>query len=139
MNLNSVLYRVEVFKLQVSNIIIKKKHYTIAALKDELTRTLSSAAEYNINQQSNHIEIDYKYYRYAHKLLYTINLAKPIPTFEINISDLSRELKQELQELNRESLTDVVIDTISRLYEGVNSDYFHTTGIRGKIKWRFIN
>ena len=127
-------------KLQITDpVIYKKKYYTTSALKDELTRTLSSAAEYNINQQSNHIEIDYKYYRYAHKLLYTINLAKPIPTFEINISDLSRELKQELQELNHETLSEVVIDTISRLYEGINSDYFHTNGIRGKIKWRFIN
>ena len=57
------------------NTVIKKKYYTTAALKDELTRTLSSAAEYNINLQSNHIEIDYKYYRYAQKLLYLTSIS----------------------------------------------------------------
>jgi hypothetical protein len=124
--------------LQVSNIVIKKRHYTIAALKDELTRTLSSAAEYNVNEQSKHIEIDYKYYRYARQLLYLTSLAKEIPVFEIRQSDIPMELKNELERLDEETLDEVIVDSICRLYESVNFKHFHESGVRGKIKWRIL-
>lgn len=126
-------------KLQITDPVInKKRYYTIAALKDELIKQLSSMLETSGNTENNDENTIYKYHIYAKKLLYRINLAKPVPIFEISIADLSQEIVQELQELDQETLNEVVIDAISRLYESVNFDYFHTTEIRGKIKWGFV-
>ena len=126
-------------KLQIADPIInKKRYYTIAALKDELTKQLSSTLETRGNCENNDENTVYKYHNYAQKLLYEINLLKPIPVFEISIADLSQELVQELQILHEETLNEVIIDAISRLYESVNFDYFHTVEIRGKIKWVFV-
>ena len=124
-------------KLQISD-PENKKYYTTAALKDELTKQLSSKLETFGNSENKDENTVYKYHKYAKKLLYEINLAKPIPIFEISVTDLSQELVQELQMIYEEILNEVVIDAISRLYESVNFDYFHTAEIRGKIKWRFV-
>ena len=126
-------------KLQITDPVInKKKYYTTAALKDELTKQLSSRLETFGNSENNDENTVYKYRKYAKKLLYEINLLKPTPVFEISVSDLSQELVQELQMLHEEILNEIIIDVISRLYESVNFDYFHTVEIRGKIKWRFV-
>jgi hypothetical protein len=123
-------------KLQIADPVInKKKYYTTAALKDELTKQLSSRLETSGNTENNDENTVYKYHKYAQKLLYEINL---LTIFEINVSDLSQELVQELQMLHEEILNEIIIDAISRLYESVNFDYFHTVEIRGKIKWRFV-
>ena len=116
----------------------KLRYFTTAALKDELTRQLSSAAVYNVNPDILHIEINYKYHEYAHKLLHYINLTKPVSVFEIKLSDLSQELVHELQLLHPETLNEVIIDAISRLYESIDFKYFHESGVRGKIRWKFV-
>lgn len=120
-------------KLQVPDPVIKK-YYTTAALKDRLTKQLSSTLETNGNSENT----VYKYHEYAKKLLYKINIFKPIPIFEISIVDLSQELIKEFQMLHDETLNEIVIDAISRLYECVDFDYYRTSEIRGKIKWRFV-
>jgi len=125
--------------LQITDPVInKKKYYTTAALKDELTKQLSSTLEANSNSENNDENTVYKYHKYAQKLLYEINLLKPTPVFEISLADLSQELIQELQMLHEEILNEVVIDAISRIYESVNFDYVHTAEIRGKIRWVFV-
>ena len=108
-------------KLQITDPVInKKRYYTTAALKDELTKQLSSTTlEIQANSKNNDINTVYKYHKYAQKLLYEINLLKPTPVFEISIADLSQELVQELQMLHEEILNEVVIDAISRLYHNM--------------------
>ena len=138
--LKSILMEEEVtlVNLQQADSKIEKRYYTTTALKDELTKQLSSMLETTGNIENNDENTVYKYHKYSQKLLYEINLLKPSPVFEISIADLSQELIQELQMLHEEILNEVVIDAISRLYESVNFDYFHTVEIRGKIKWRFV-
>ena len=124
-------------KLQISD-PENKKYYTTAALKDELTKQLSSKLETFGNSENNDENTVYKYRKYAKKLLYEINLAKPSPVFEISLADLSQELIQELQMLHEEILNEVIIDAISRLYESVNFKRFRESRIISKIKWRFV-
>ena len=133
-----IINRTVVKLTELENTILKKRYYTTAALKDALTKQLSSMLETRGNCENNDENTVYKYHKYAQKLLYEINLLKPTPVFEISIADLSQELIQELQMLHEEILNEVVIDAISRLYESVNFDYFHTVEIRGKIKWVFV-
>lgn len=121
----------------------EKRKFTTAALKDELTKQLSSKIEIVGNPETLDIDIRFKYHVLAGKLLYRINLARPVPVFEINLSDLSLELVAGLEELvvgdDDSALDDIAKDAISRMYESVNSDYFHTSGVRGKIRWRFVD
>ena len=92
-------------KLQITDPVInKKKYYTTAALKDELTKQLSSMLETSGNTENHDENTVYKYRKYAKKLLYEINLLKPSPVFEISLADLSQELIQELQMLHRRNL-----------------------------------
>lgn len=130
---------VEVVKLQTSESEIEKRYYTTAALKDELAIRLSSTAEYHIDPKFGHIEIDYKYYAYARKLLYLTGISiNEFPVFEIQLLDISKEVQFELEQLDDETLNEVVVDAISRLYESINFRYFHTSSIGGKIRWKFV-
>ena len=128
-------------KLQISDPgINKKRYYTTAALKDELALQLSTTADYKIDSKTNHIEIKYKYHHYAQKLLGLTSIGKieDIHDFEIKLSDLSPILKQELENLDNETLNEVVVDAISRHYESINFKRFRESRIISKIRWRFI-
>ena len=124
--------------------VIKKRYWTRSALKDQLTLELSSAADYKVDIKEKHIEIYHKYFEYGRRNLYLINLAqdvKYIPVFEIKKSDLSPELVYELEQLNDdndETLNEVVIGGIANLYESINFEYFHKSGILGKIRWEIV-
>jgi len=48
------------------------------------------------------------------------------------------ELQNELEGLDEETLDEVIVDSICRLYESVNFKHFHESGVRGKIKWRIL-
>ena len=120
--------------------ILKKRYYTIAALKDELALQLSTAANYKIDYETKHIEIKYKYHHYAQKLLCLTSISKieDVSDFEIKLYDLSPILKQELENLDKETLNEVVVDAICRLYESINFKQFRENRIKGKIRWRFV-
>jgi len=127
---------------EIKNTVIKKRYWTVSALKDQLTLELSSAADINVDYKGKHIEIDHKYFEYARKNLYLINLAqdvKYIPVFQIKKSDLSPELVYELEQLDDDkTLNEVVIGAIANLYESINFEYFHKNGIFGKIRWEIV-
>ena len=112
--------------------------YSVSALKDELTLRLSSVADYNIDIKTGHIEIYHKYYEYGRKILFLINLAKEIPVFELNKTDLSPVLISQLADLDEKTLNEVIVEAIANLYESIAFDYFHKNGVRGKIKWKIV-
>ena len=122
------------------NTITKKRYYTTAALKDELALQLSTAANYKIDSETKRIEIKYKYHHYAQKLLCLTSISKieDVSDFEIELSDLSPILKQELENLDKETLNEVVIDAICRIYESVSFKLFRESRIISKIRWRFV-
>ena len=95
-------------KLQITDPVInKKRYYTIAALKDELIKQLSSMLETSGNTENNDENTVYKYHIYAKKLLYRINLAKPVPIFEISIrlldligqAEMDNEIRKTVKKL----------------------------------------
>lgn len=122
--------------------VIKKRYWTRSALKDQLTLELSSASDYKVDIKEKHIEIYHKYFEYARRNLYLINLAqdiKYIPTFQIKKSDLSPELVYQLEQLDdNETLNEIIISGIANFYESINFEYFHKSGILGNIRWEIV-
>ena len=109
--------------------IIKKRYWTVSALKDRLTLELSSSADCKIDTKEKHIEIYRKYFKYARENLYLTNLAqdvKDIPIFKIKKLDFSPELVYQMEHLDDETLNEVIISGIARLYESINFEFFHT-------------
>ena len=109
--------------------IIKKRYWTVSALKDRLTLELSSSADCKIDTKEKHIEIYRKYFKYARENLYLTNLAqdvKDIPIFKIKKLNFSPELVYQMEHLDDETLNEVIISGIARLYESINFEFFHT-------------
>jgi hypothetical protein len=110
-----------------------------AAIRDELSSQLGSAAIYEITNDG-HIIIDHKYYTGAEYVLYRVSIWKPLPVFVINCSDLSEQLLNELEQLkNRDPMLfdKTVTEAIQSLMESVNQRYYHVSGAAFKVSWRF--
>jgi hypothetical protein len=112
--------------------------WTIGCLIDELAFCLSSVASYVIKEDTNQIHITHKYYDQAEWMFHRINVWKPTPEFVINISDLTTRLKKELKEISStpETLNDVITQAVARIFEAVNFELYHKSGIAGKLRWR---
>jgi hypothetical protein len=108
--------------------------------EDELFLHLSSYPETEILNK-NEILIRHPYQEEAEFLLYQINLAKPIPNFIIFDCLLPKKLRQELIDVKNydiEEFNRIVTNALKRLYESIDYEYFHLSGIGGKIYWRFL-
>ena len=118
---------------------ISDEFWTTNRLIDKLVNRLGSKNIYNINEDSKEIRITHKYYDQAEWVLYHINIHKPAPQFVINLSDLSRKLKEEISSLRSTptTLNEVITAAVRRILEAVNPEYYHVNGIHGKVKWRF--
>jgi hypothetical protein len=123
-------------------------NYTTAAVKDELTYQLSSAAKYNIKQDKDtgawYIEdhLTCKYHDRAEFVLARINIwnASRPPVFVIDTSDLSLRLRNELDILKETSpiqFERIVTEAVQTLMEGINQRYYHIAGLPYKVTWRF--
>jgi hypothetical protein len=125
--------------------------WSISKIEEELVLHLSSYSDAeiknsysSINSNCNTIEeivIKYPYQEQAKRILYKINLANRPLVFNIYNNTLSPKLKEELIHLrntNIEVFNEVVTNSIKRLYESINFQYFHINGIGGKIKWTII-
>jgi hypothetical protein len=123
-------------------------YHTTAAVKDELTYQLSSAAKYNIKQDKDtgawYIEdhLTCKYYEHAEFVLTRINIwhhSRP-PVFVINTSDLSLRLRNELNILKESSPKEfdkLVTEAVQTLMEDINQRYYHIADLPYKVTWRF--
>jgi hypothetical protein len=112
--------------------------WTKGRLIDELTFRLSSFNSCIIKEDTHEIHITHKYHDQAEWMFHRINVWKPTPEFVINVSDLTTRLKKELKEIssNPETLNDVVTQAVARIFEAVNFELYHKSGIAGKLRWR---
>ncbi len=78
-----------------------------------------------------------KYERRAEFILYRINLYKPAPVFEIYENEIPEDLRAELDELDEDSLDDIMVETIYRLLDLLNVSKFKIDVPRRSIRWEF--
>ena len=57
--------------------------------------------------------------------------------FIIFTEDIPEALAKELESLGNVKMKRVIINAVLSIYDSVDSEYSHTNGIYGKIKWRF--
>jgi len=125
--------------------------WSISKIEDELVLNLSSYydaeikeenySNININSNIKEIIIKHPYQEQAKNILYKINLANRPLVFKIYINTLSPKLKEELNHLyktNEEVFYEIVTNSVKRLYESIDFQYFHMNGIGGKIAWTII-
>src|SRR5712691_6465805 len=67
-----------------------------------------------------------KYCNQAFDLL-SIGACNPVPYFVINLSDLPKELRTELSSLDKHTRQFVLKQAVSRIFEDINSDLFHSS------------
>src|SRR5689334_22071999 len=88
---------------------VRLQSLTTAAIKDELTYQLSSKVTIKVNVDKStkvaYLQISQKYYERAEFVLYRINIWNPSkpPLFIINISDLTKSMQYELDQLKLRS------------------------------------
>jgi hypothetical protein len=127
-----------------------KLPWSNSKIEDELVLHLNSHCDAeinenysNINNNSNikEIVIKYQYQEQAKGIIYKINLANRPLVFNIYSNTLSPKLKEELNNLyntNKEIFNEIVTNSVKRLYESIDYQYFHINGVGGKIAWKII-
>ncbi len=116
--------------------------YSEAGLEDALVGSLSSCNTFYLEETRNHqqtICIKWSYLEQAETLLYKINLYHPLPEFVIYIEDIPQVIQQEINHLNEITVKKTFTNVVRRIYESVNPDYFHISGIYGKVKWKLVS
>lgn len=114
-------------------------NYTLAALEDELVKTISSHNIIHIEEDDDgneYIRIMHDYLEQAEWLLYRINVYQPILEFIIFEDDIPKRLVKALERQGKKGMYCIVTNAVRRVLESVNEEYFHTNGIYGKVKWR---
>src|SRR5215203_1347223 len=126
--------------------------WSISKIEDELVLHLSSYYDAelkdesygNVESYNNNIKeivIKHPYQEQAKDILFKINLANRPLVFNIYSNTLFPKLKEELHHLyktNKEIFNEIVTNSIKRLYESIDYQYFHMNGIGGKIVWTII-
>ena len=114
--------------------------YTEAALADELTIVFSSKNDCDLYEDENgnvSLHIFRPYLNQAEGLIYHINVYEHPPEFVIWKEDIPEALAKALKSLKKVRMKKVITEAVRRLYESVDPDYFHSSGIYGKAFWRF--
>jgi hypothetical protein len=122
--------------------------WTISKIEEELVFHLSSYCDTEIKEDASRINnnikeivIKHPYQEQAKSILYKINLANRPLVFNIYNNTFSPKLKEELNHLyqtNKEVFNEIVTNSVKRLYESIDYQYFHMNGIGGKIVWTII-
>lgn len=122
--------------------------WTISKIEEELVFHLSSYCDTEIKEDTRRINnnikeivIKHPYQEQAKSILYKINLANRPLVFNIYNNTFSPKLKEELNHLyktNKEVFNEIVTNSVKRLYESIDYQYFHMNGIGGKIVWTII-
>ncbi len=103
--------------------------WTTEAFIDELFLCLAGVKEIITNDESYGKQITVrKYYRQARDLMKWIPVAKPSPRFVVYFSDLTPNVKDRLDELARtykDTLTYILKQSVGRIFENLDFDYYH--------------
>jgi hypothetical protein len=102
--------------------------WTTEAFVDELFLCLAGVKEYVTNKENSKQVTVRKYYHQARNLMKWIPIAKPSPPFVIYISDLTPNVKDRLDELARtykDTLTYILKQSVGRIFENLDFDYYH--------------
>ena len=97
---------------------------TTEALTDELLKSFLSSKK---NSRF--------YYAQAEYFIRRINIYDPLPIFVLHTEDIPDGLTSELQSLDSVVRDRIITNVVRRIYESVDSDYFHVNGIYGRVKW----
>jgi len=83
-----------------------------------------------------------KYYRQVRKIIYRIPIWRPTPIFIIYISDLTQKVKKNLEfyleNASEQAFRYIVTEAVGRLFENVDSDYYHGSVMKN-LNVRFEN
>jgi hypothetical protein len=115
--------------------------WTKAKLIDAFEIELARAHDYITDQEFGHTLIVAKYYKMADYLMYRIPVYKPVPSFDIDIRDLSPKLKRELIELKRldpPGFWHVAKMAVACIFENLDFEYFHPNVMR-YLRIRFVD
>ena len=76
-----------------------------------------------------------RYYAQAELNLRRINVFNPPPVFNLYSSDIPESLAKEIKSLGDEISDKLITNVVRRIYEAVDSEYYHTNGIYGKVRY----
>jgi hypothetical protein len=122
--------------------------YTNAALEDVILYQISSKKSRNIDKDrpknpcwivEGYDTLEWVNLKYAFTYLHRYFLLIPRRPFIIKKSDFTPPLIERLERLEFSELNKVMIGVVRRILESVDSYYYHTSGIHGKISWMFVN
>jgi hypothetical protein len=97
------------------------EYWTEACLTEELFLQLASTKQ-TVSHDDKSITV-YKYYHQALTLRKWIPIARPVPAFVINISDLSARIVAELKILDDPRI--VLKQAVGRIFENIDSRQYH--------------
>ena len=101
--------------------------FTIAALEDEFLKSFLSSKK---NGRFYYVQAEY--------FIRRINIYDPLPIFVLHTEDIPDRLTKELYSLDSVVRDRIITNVVRRIYESVDSDYFHISGIYGKVKWLLL-
>ena len=113
-----------------NDFVVEGEYWTIDRLKEELYLHLMKVTEKDGPHRM-------KYQEQAKYLMYRIPVYRPIPSFTINVQDLTEKLKSELESLDYKSLNDVLKEAIGRIFEGINERYY-LLSVKKLLKWKLV-
>jgi hypothetical protein len=97
---------------------------TEACLVDCLKQNLATITERITITDTEKIYDNRKYYNQAHTLL-KIGACRPVPHFQVSISDLWPELLKGLSVLDKRDRSFVLKQAVGRIFEDINSKLYH--------------
>jgi hypothetical protein len=100
---------------------IKHEGWTTERLIDEFYLHLMN---YEIQTDKETGRKRSKYEHAAEDLIYRIPVYQPVPSFIVNMNDLTDKLNEELRNLDDKSLNEVMKQAIGRIFENINERYF---------------
>ena len=133
----------EIRRVVVSEEEISDSEYvwTVSKFQNELFQYL---ANFTILLDNNGDMVQtHPYYDQACDLMYFIPVLKPTPIFEINRSDLSKEIRTRMIEFENESRScphlfdEAIVNSIGKLFENLNARYYHES-VKKCLKVKFV-
>jgi hypothetical protein len=101
--------------------------WTLECFVDKIFLRLVEVKE-TVHNEGKEIHVK-KYYRQAREKFQWISIAKPSPAFIIYISDLTQEIKTQIEQLMATSSPDnlryVLTQAVGRIFENLDFEYYH--------------